>query len=381
MARKTLAEAAAEVLNASRSGAAKEPMHKLDNTGSGLDSVHDIGGVTFDEPQGGDVGSKSAAGAPSATPPGTAPSVGAEPMHKQVASANAQSQGTNKTDLDDAMSTAGDKVKSHANEETDPEAEAAAAAERAEEIKAALKAVGGVSEDMTALFSGTDLSEDFKTKAATIFEAAVLARALAVVEKIEKDVLAAAEEAVEETHAEIAEQIENYLNLMVPEWVSQNEVAIESGLRAEVVEGFISGMKNLFAEHYIDIPAEKVDVVASQEDEIEELTDKVNEALNKNAELQKQINEAQKQQILNKVCEGLTATQSEKVKTLAEGVEFVTADEYEKKIGVLKEGYASTPKVKDSKTNMVALTESADGAVPQKTQVDASVAHHLRALR
>lgn len=381
--KKTLAEAAAEVLNASIAGASKEPMHKLADTGSGLDSVRDIGGATFETPQGGDVGSNSAAGAPSATPPGTQPSVGKEPMHK-LAGANTQSQGTNKTDLEAATSTSGNKVTSHANEETDPAAEAAAAAERAEEIKAALKAVGGVSEDMAALFSGTDFSEEFKTKAATIFEAAVQARALAVVQKVEKDILEAAEEAVEETRSELAEQIENYLNLMVPEWVSDNEVAIESGLRAEVVEGFIAGMKNLFAEHYIDIPAEKVDVVAAQADEIEELTDKVNEALNTNAQLQKKINESQKKEILNKVCEGLTATQAEKVKTLSEGVEFVTADDYEKKIGVLKEGYAST-KVKDGKTtNVVALTETADGAVAQKPTsqaVDSSVAAHLRALR
>lgn len=380
MARKTLAEAAAEVLNASRSGASQEPMHKLASTGSGLDNVHDLGGTTFQDPQSGDVGSKAAAAAPSAAYPGPTPPVGQEPMHK-LATGNTQSQGTNTTDLDSATGTGGNKVKSHANEETDPEAEAKVTTERAEEIKAALKAVGGVAEDMAALFSGTDLSEEFKIKAVTIFEAAVLARALAVVEKIEKEVLDAAEEAVEETHAELAEQIENYLNLMVPEWVKDNEVAIESGLRSEVVEGFISGMKNLFAEHYIDIPADKVDVVATQEEEIEELTAKVNEAINKNAELQKQINEAQKQQILNKVCEGLTATQTEKVKTLAEGVEFVTVDDYEKKVAIVKEGYATSPKVKDSKTNMVALTESADGAVPQKPQVDASVAHHLRALR
>jgi len=381
MARKTLAEAAAEILNASR-GSAKEPMHKLAGTGSGLDSTHDLGGSTFADPQGGDIGSKAAAAAPSATPPGATPAVGSEPMKHQVATANGQSKGTNTTDLEGSMSAT---VKPHAaNEEADPEAEAAAAAERVEEIKAALKAVGGVSEDLAALFTGTYLSEDFKTKAAAIFEAAVQARALAVVQKIEEDVLAAAEEAVTETKAELAEQIESYLNLMVPEWVQQNEVAIESGLRSEVVEGFISGMKNLFAEHYIDIPAEKVDVVAAQEEEIEELTAKVNEALNLNAELTKKVNESQKKEILNKVCEGLTATQTEKVKTLAEGVEFVTVDDYQKKLAVLKEGYANSPKVKEGQTtNVVALTESADGAVQQKPteQVDASVARHLRALR
>lgn len=377
MARKTLAEAAAEVLNASRSGAQKEPMHKLDNTGSGLDSVHDLGGSTYETPQGGDVGSKAAAAAPSATPPGTQPDAGSkEGMHVQnKPEANTQSRGTNTTDLEDALSTSGDKTTKLANEE----AEAAARAERWEEIKATIKAVGGVKEDMDALFGGETLSEDFKTKASTIFEAAVITRALAVVEELEKQILEAAEEAVEETRTELAEQIDNYLNLMVPEWVKTNEVAIESGLRAEVVESFISGMKTLFAEHYVDIPADKVDVVAQQADEIEELTDKVNEAINANAELTKKINESKKTEILNKVCEGLTATQIEKVKTLAEGVEFTTEGEYEKKIAVLKEGYASTPKVKEGMaTNVVALTESNDGVVPSTTVDQSQSQYKLR---
>jgi hypothetical protein len=381
MAKKTLSEAAKEVLDASRSGASKEGMHKLDNTGSGLDAVRDIGGSSYAEPQGGDVGSKSAAGAPSATAPGTQPDAGThEPMHKLAATANGQAHGTNTTDLEDALSTSGDKVKTHANEEADIEA---ARASRWEEIKAAMAAVGGVKEDMEALFSGESLSEEFMTKASTIFEAAVLKRAVAVVEELETQILEAAEEAVEETRAELAEQIDNYLNLMVPEWVKNNEVAIESGLRSEVVQSFIHGLKDLFAEHYVDVPEEQGDLVAAQQDQIEELTAKVNEALNNNAALQKSVNEAEKSKIINKVCEGLTATQTEKVRTLAEGVEFVTVDDYTKKVSVLKEGYASTPKVKDSKASVVALTESVDGAVEHKQtdQVSPAVAALRRTLR
>lgn len=384
MTKKTLSEAAKEVLDASRSSA-REPMHKLADTGSGLDSVRDIGGSSYQEVESGAIGSKSAAGAPSASEPGTKPDAGSkEPMHVQSKpGANTAAQGTNKVDFSDAVgtSTAGHEL---AQEEIDAEAEETARKERMSELQAAMKAVGGVKEDMDALFGTETLSEEFKTKATTIFEAAVLARAMAVVQEVEKQVLEAAEQAVEETRTELAEQIDNYLNLMVPEWVKQNEVAIESGLRAEVVESFISGMKNLFAEHYVEIPAEKADLVAQQAAEIEELTAKVNEALNSNAELTKKINEAKKLEILNKVCEGLTATQAEKVKTLAEGVEFVTADDYLKKVEVLKEGYASSPKVKDSKSNVVALTEAAaDGAVeqPKEIPVSPAVAAHLRVLR
>src|SRR5438105_3760936 len=271
MAKKTLAEAAKEVLDASRVGG--EPMHKFDNTGSGLDAVRDIGGSSLADPIAKDVGSKSAAGAPSATAPGTQPDAGLrEPMHVQDKGLDPKTKGTNR--LDQAAALDGTDGHQLAHEEADIEA---ARAERWEEIKATIKAVGGVKEDMDALFGSETLSEEFKTKATTIFEAAVFARAVAVVEELEKQILEAAEEAVEETRTELAEQIDNYLNLMVPEWVKNNEVAIESGLRAEVVGSFIHGLKDLFAEHYVDVPAEQVDLVAAQQDEIAALTAKVNE--------------------------------------------------------------------------------------------------------
>jgi len=382
--RKTLSEAAKEVLDASRSSADKEPMHKLADTGSGLDSVRDIGGSTWEDPQGNQVGSASAAGAPHAVPPGVQPDASSkEPMHVQTHTKGTVDSGTNKVDLDKATDVSGAKITTIAKEEEDLEA---ARKERFESLKEKMKAVGGVAEDMAALFGGeSGLSEEFKTKATTIFEAAVLARAVAVVEEVEKEILQAAEEAVEETREELEEQIGVYLDMMLVEWVKNNEVAIESGLRAEIVESFIHALKNVFAEHYVDVPAEQVDLVAAQAEEIDALTDKVNETLNINAKLVSELNSAKKTQILNKVCEGLTAVAAEKVKTLAEGVEFVSEDDYAKKVKVLKEGYTDSPKVKDGQAKVIALTESAskDGSETKTTsdEVDPSVARHLRTLR
>jgi hypothetical protein len=382
MTRKTLSEAAKEALDASRRSADKEPMHKLADTGSGLDSVRDIGGSTWADPEGNEVGSASAGGAPSAVPPGVQPDASSkEPMHVETKTKSTVDSGTNKVDLAKAVSGS-DSAKIHdlAKEEADLEAARKA---RYEDLKAAMKSIGGVEEDMKALFGGESLSEDFKTKATTIFEAAVLQRAVSVVEAVEKEILQAAEEAVEETRDELEEQIGVYLDLMLVEWVKNNEVAIESGLRAEIVESFIHGLKNLFAEHYVDVPAEQVDLVSAQAEEIDTLTDKVNEAINLNAKLVAELNTAKKEKILNKVCEGLTATAAEKVKTLAEGVEFVSEDDYAKKVKVLKEGYTDSPKVKDGQNKVIALTESASGTETQtKTdEVAPSVAAHLRTLR
>ena len=219
------------------------------------------------------------------------------------------------------------------------------------------------------MFSGSDnLSEEFKEKATAVFEAAVVARAVLVAESLEEEILDAAQEAVDDARAEIEEQVDTYLNFVVENWVKENQVAIESGLRSEIVEDFINGLKNLFSEHYIDVPAEKVDVVEQQAEEIAELNAKVNEALNANAELTKKLNESTQSQVLATVSEGLTATQAAKLKTLTEGVEFTTAGEYAKKIGVIRESYfASGKTVKQDQTNVVLMTEAESPAQIEDT--------------
>jgi len=204
-------------------------------------------------------------------------------------------------------------------------------------------------EDIDALMQGEELSEEFKDKAATIFEAAVVARATPIVEEIQAELMEQFEVALEEVKEEMAAKVDDYLNYMVEEWMNDNELAIETGLKAEITEEFIEGLRNLFVEHYIDIPAEKVDVVEEMTFKVEELEAALNEQINKGIELSKELNEQKKIEAIYTACEGLSQTQVEKLKALAEGVEFTTEEEFADKLSTLKESYFKAEvKVADS---------------------------------
>ena len=194
-------------------------------------------------------------------------------------------------------------------------------------------------EDMDALLSGENLSEEFVTKATTIFEAAVIARAEEVIEEAQELMMQQFEEAVEEVKEDLASKIDDYLNYMVEEWIKENELAINKGLRAEIVEDFITGLKGLFEEHYIDIPEDKVNVVEELTDKVTDLEEALNEQIATAIELKKELNEHKKTEAIYTACEGLTQTQVEKMKSLAEGVEFSTEEEFVTKVSTLKESY------------------------------------------
>ena len=368
---RTLAEAAADVLNATRKSAPSEPMHKMSA------EVEDLGGATWENPEGSHVGGIAAKNRSQATPPGVAPSSETSEKMKKLPP---QVQDTavkymkSAEDLNDHPDTAGHgyahPTKSEEVELETSETEEMISEEDFEDVelteeeileakKEKMKHMAGMKEDMDALFNGEDLSEEYKEKVTTIFESAVIARAVQVVEEMEEEILNAAQESLEEIKAELEEQVDAYLSYMAEEWVKENEVAIESGLKTEIAEEFISSLKNVFEQHYIDIPEEKVDVLSAMAEENEVLKNELNEALNKNIELAHAIVEARKLEIATSVCEGLTATQAEKVKTLAEGVEFTTEGDYSKKLGIIRENYfTSGSKVQQAKSNPIALTES-----------------------
>lgn len=199
-----------------------------------------------------------------------------------------------------------------------------------------------MSEDVEALFAGEELSEDFKLKAKTIFEAAVKAKVDSEIVRIEEAYAETLEEQVQSIQEELSSNVDDYLNYVVEQWVSENEVAIEAGLRSELTEEFISGLRNLFAEHYIDIPEDKVNVVEEMSAKVEELEAKLNEEIDRNVALNKVINESKQFEILVDACDGLTDTQAEKLKSLAEGIEFTSADEYAQKVSIIKESYFTT---------------------------------------
>jgi len=194
-------------------------------------------------------------------------------------------------------------------------------------------------EHIEALFQGEELSEEFKQKAETIFEAAVKQKVEQEVARIQEAYAETLDEQVQEITENLSSNVDDYLNYVVEQWVNENEVAIEAGLRTELTEDFITGLRQLFAENYIDIPEDKVSVVEELGTKVEELEKKLNEEIDRNVKLNKSLNESKRFEILVDACDGLTTTQTEKLKSLAEGVEFTTANEFTTKVKTLRENY------------------------------------------
>jgi hypothetical protein len=195
-------------------------------------------------------------------------------------------------------------------------------------------------EDIDALFADdSTISEEFKSKVSTIFEARVEDRVSQIEEEIETRYAGMLEEAVESVKSDLTEKVDDYLSYVVEQWMEENEIAIETGLRAELTEDFIGGLRNLFAEHYIDVPAEKVDLVDELAGKVEELESKLNEEIERGVSYAKALVESRKNEIAREVTEGLPATQAEKIKSLAESVEFSTEDEYKSKLDTIRENY------------------------------------------
>ena len=211
--------------------------------------------------------------------------------------------------------------------------------EEGESCKSEAKKAKMNKEDMDALFSGESLSEDFKVKASAIFETAVEARVEEIAEALEEKYTREFEESLEVVKEDFAEKLDSYLDYVVENWMAENELAIEKGLRSEIVEDFIGALKNVFVEHYIDIPEEKVDIVEQLVDKVDELEGQVNEQILKNIDLKKSLSEHKKVEVIHAVCEGLSLSQVEKIKALAKNVEFVSEEDFQEKLESIKESY------------------------------------------
>jgi hypothetical protein len=196
-----------------------------------------------------------------------------------------------------------------------------------------------VSEDVSALTEGEELSEEFKDKAATIFEAAVKSKIRSEVARIEMEKTQEVAEEINTIRDELTEKVDAYMNYVVEEWMKENEIAIERGLKGEIAEDFISGLKSLFEEHYIDVPDEKYDILGSQSDKIDELEAKLNEQIEKTAELKKSHDVLVRESVFAEVASDLADTEVEKFKSLAEEVEFTDEDSFKVKLDQLKESY------------------------------------------
>ena len=218
-------------------------------------------------------------------------------------------------------------------------------------------------EDVKALVGDeSDLSEEFKQKAATIFESAVKARLVEEIEKLESEYATKVSEGTSKAREEIVEKVDAYLNYVVEEWMKDNELAIEKGLRSEISEDFISGLKNLFESHYIDMPAEKYNVIENQTAEIEELKKKLDDSVDKTIELNSKVGEFTRGDILQDVASNLADTEKDKLKSLAENIEYNDADDFKKKVETIKDSYF--PK---SKANDETSTVADDNSIPNLT--------------
>ena len=314
MSNNKLMEAAADIL-ASSKGKNGAPMEKMPGS-----EVEDLGGPTPQNSKPDDDSNKIHAGkgAKSAVAPTTKPSDASAKMEDEELEGEVISE------------------KSHDMEE------------KKEMMKKKMK------EDVDALFADdSTISEEFKSKVSTIFEARVEDRVTQIEEEIETRYAGMLEEAVESVKADLTEKVDDYLSYVVEQWMEENQIAIESGLRAELTEDFIGGLRNLFAEHYIDVPAEKVDLVDELAGKVEELESKLNEEIERGVSYAKALVESRKNEIAREIGEGLTATQAEKIKTLAESVEFSTEDEYKSKLETLRENYfpSGTKKATEAQLN------------------------------
>ena len=233
-----------------------------------------------------------------------------------------------------------------------------------------------VSEHVEALIDGEgDLSEEFKKKAATVFEAAVKSKIRTEVERLEDEYKTELDESIKVTKVELSEKVDTYLNYVVEEWMKENELAIERGLKGEIAEDFISGLKQLFEDHYVDIPDDKYDVLEAQSEKITELENKLNESIQQVVDLKKVKGSLVREKVISESTEDLADTEIEKFKSLTEDVEFTDEESFKEKLDTLKESYF--PKVKPVETQTVDDVETGNA---QDVDTTASMQSYMRAI-
>jgi hypothetical protein len=194
-------------------------------------------------------------------------------------------------------------------------------------------------EDMNVIFAGADLSEEVREKAKTIFEAAVNARLVTEIARLEEEFETALVEALEEKVEQLSENVDKYLSYAVEQWVEENEIAIESGLKTEVMEDFLHGLKSLFEENYVEIPDDKVDLVAELSAHVAELEEKINNVVKENVDLKDYVDTLEVNKIFAEEVDALPLTQQEKLRSLVEGIEYASVEEFTKKLNIIKETY------------------------------------------
>ncbi len=240
------------------------------------------------------------------------------------------------------------------------ESEVVAEEEEVEEEEVVTETIVNVDEDIEALLAGEELSEEFQEKAKTIFEAAIKSKIAEVKSELQEQYEATIVEEVTAVKSELTERIDAYLEYVADEWMSENQLAVEAGLKTEMTESFLTGMKGLFEEHYVTIPEDKYDVLNNMVDKLDEMEGKLNEQINKNIALTKRLSESTSDVIFADVTEGLAVTQKDKLAKLAENVEFDSEDTYREKLVTLRESYFPTNGSSVQRNETETLTEGTE---------------------
>jgi hypothetical protein len=302
---------------------AAEGMPKLKDPGTQLGSVEDLGGPTPENYRSDDDSAKLK------TPGATLKQV------KDVVTKGAKSA---------------DAMKAVKEEEVLEDEEILAEAEETEEVVEEETQEYEIEEDVNALLGGEELSEEFKEKAKIIFEAALTSKVAEIKETLEAQYEEKLVEQVEEIKEELAQRVDSYLEYVAEEWFTENELAVEQGLKTEMTESFLEGMKSLFEAHYVSIPEDKYDVLESMVEKLDDMETKLNEQIEKNIHLNQRLAESVADGIFDQISEGLAATQREKLASLAESVEFESEEEYREKLETLKEAYFAKKASPSAKT-------------------------------
>jgi len=271
---------------------------------------------------------------------------------------------------------AADPMKKMAKEEIETEEEVLEEEEIVSESEEVTEETVDIEEDVNALLGGEELSEEFKEKARVIFEAALTSKIKEIQESLEVQYAERLDEERQALKGELTERVDAYLEYVCEEWMTENELAIEHGLKTEMTESFLSGMKGLFEEHYVTIPEEKYDVLESMVEKLDDMETKLNEQIEKNIGLNRRLAESTADTVLSIVSEGLAETQKEKLASLAESVEFESEEEYREKLETLKESYFSkAPSAKSEAPQTI--SESVDSTpAPTSTGME----QYMRAL-
>ena len=234
-----------------------------------------------------------------------------------------------------------------------------------------------VEEDVNALLQGEELSEEFQAKAKTIFEAAINSKVAAVKEELEADHIKAIKEETAELKADLTERTDSYLEYVADEWMQENKLAVDQGIKAELSESFMTGLKGLFEEHYVSIPEDKYDVLESMVNKLDDMESKLNEQIERNVALNKRLAESTSDGILSEISEGLAVTQKEKLASLAESVEFESEADYREKLVTLRESYFPTVATSAQRDNSENISEESS---PSEKNVSGSMANYLSTM-